>query len=106
MRSLDIIPQQRHREGPRLPHPCILVMVLPTLKADFAICETYDYVNEGPLECPISVFGGIDDQKVCYGDLAPWCEQAEGLLKIRILPATTFSCGTHNWRYYSPFTKT
>ena len=44
----------------------------------------------GTLNAPISVFGGIDDRKVCYGDLAPWCEQTEWSFKTRILPGDHF----------------
>src|SRR6185295_8097027 len=31
----------------------LLSTILPTLRSDFALCETYEYAHEPPLDCPI-----------------------------------------------------
>lgn len=41
--------------------PELLEIMLPILRADFAVVDTYEYKENPPLTCPISVFGGIDD---------------------------------------------
>jgi surfactin synthase thioesterase subunit len=48
---------------------------LPILRADFAMLETYFYVKEAPLNCPISVFGGLEDKRVSLAALEAWREQ-------------------------------
>ena len=44
-------------------HPEILQLLLPTLRSDFQAIETYQYTEEPPLNCPITVFGGRDDEE-------------------------------------------
>lgn len=46
--------------------------MLPTLRADFELCDTYDHTPEPSLACPLSVFGGRDDVRVPPGDLDGW----------------------------------
>jgi surfactin synthase thioesterase subunit len=45
------------------------------LRADFKLIEAYHYTNEDPLDCPISVFGGLHDFAVSHEDLALWRTQ-------------------------------
>lgn len=42
----------------------LMQLFLPILRADFAVLETYVYHHAPPLECPISVFGDLQDNKV------------------------------------------
>src|ERR1043165_2264853 len=39
----------------------LMQLVLPVLRADFGICQTYAYQHEPPLACPIYAFGGLED---------------------------------------------
>uniref|UniRef100_A0A450X5E4 Medium-chain acyl-[acyl-carrier-protein] hydrolase n=1 Tax=Candidatus Kentrum sp. MB TaxID=2138164 RepID=A0A450X5E4_9GAMM len=50
----------------------IMEIFLPTIRADFAIGETYAYVQEAPLGCPIRAFGGETDHLVSKADLDVW----------------------------------
>lgn len=43
--------------------------MLPVLRADLAVCETYCYTAEDPLDCPISAYGGKQDSRVSNEDL-------------------------------------
>ena len=65
-------------------------MLLPALRADFTVCETYEYVPDGPLECSISVFGGIDDAEVSRDDIAAWRHQTSGALTLNMFPGGHF----------------
>ncbi|MHC5594895.1 MAG: thioesterase II family protein [Nostoc sp.] len=53
----------------------LMQMFLPILRADFAVLETYVYTQKQPLECPITVFGGLQDQEVSHEELQGWREQ-------------------------------
>jgi medium-chain acyl-[acyl-carrier-protein] hydrolase len=59
-------------------------LMLPTLRADFKLCETYAYKPELPLECPIRAFGGFRDRRVREPDLAAWAAQTKGAFSLRM----------------------
>lgn len=64
--------------------------LLPILRADFAVCETYQYVPEEPLSCPITTFGGLQDTRVNRFELAAWREQTSSRFTQRMLPGDHF----------------
>ena len=68
----------------------LLQLLLPTLRADFAICETYTYATEEPLDCPIVAFGGLQDCEVSRNDLAAWREQTQSSFRFRMVPGNHF----------------
>jgi len=68
----------------------ILHLLLPSLRADFEVCETYRYSAQEPLDCPISAFGGLQDSQISYSDLAAWAEQTTSDFNLRILPGDHF----------------
>lgn len=57
-----------------LEHEELLQLMLPILRADFELVETYRYEAEPPLQCPVSVYGGLDDEEVKQEQLEAWCE--------------------------------
>jgi medium-chain acyl-[acyl-carrier-protein] hydrolase len=68
----------------------LLHMLLPLLRADFALCQTYSYAREQSLTCPISAFGGLQDADVSRESLGAWSEQTSGPFKMRIFPGDHF----------------
>jgi surfactin synthase thioesterase subunit len=61
-------------------------MLLPTLRADFRVCQTYTFVSGERLPVPIHVFGGTDDPDVLEAQLKGWADhtsQACSLMLIR-----------------------
>jgi len=65
-------------------------LFLPLLRADFEIMDTYIYKPESPLSCPITVYGGLQDQEVPVTDLRQWQEYTSGLFKMRLFPGDHF----------------
>ena len=55
-----------------LENPELMRMISTTLRADFAIAETYSSSNPPPLNCPITAFGGLDDATVSREELEAW----------------------------------
>ncbi|MBE2197923.1 MAG: thioesterase [Anaerolinea sp.] len=55
-----------------LDNPEFLELLLPIIRADFEICDTYHYHQERPLNCPITVFGGKQDPVVSASLLPQW----------------------------------
>lgn len=56
----------------------LMTLFLPILRADFAMAENYVYSQRAPLECPITVFGGIDDKTVSPESLRAWRTHTRG----------------------------
>lgn len=55
-----------------LAHPGYLEVFLPALRADFRLCETYQYRQRDPLTCPITAIGGNEDPEVSKEMLLEW----------------------------------
>ena len=68
----------------------LMQIMLPVLRADFAVYETYVYSTEPPLNCPISTFGGLEDHRVSRGDLEAWRDQTRGSFSLRMFPGDHF----------------
>lgn len=87
---LDVLRAYNGTSQSVLDHPELLELLLPNLRADFALFETYRYREEPPLQCPMSVFGGVDDSSVPVGRLQPWKRHTTGPFRLRLLPGNHF----------------
>lgn len=67
-----------------------MALLLPVLRADFALCETYTYVAEPPLPCPITAFGGSLDPATQRGKLRAWRSQTQAKFTQHVLPGNHF----------------
>jgi len=72
----------------------LMEIMLPVLRADFAVYETYVYSTEPPLNCPISTFGGLQDHRVSRGDLEAWRDQTSVSFSLRMFPGDHFFWNT------------
>lgn len=68
----------------------LLAMMLPTLRADFAVFETYAYQPGPPLPCAISAFGGLRDVDLSREKIAAWNDQTGGAFALRMFPGDHF----------------
>jgi medium-chain acyl-[acyl-carrier-protein] hydrolase len=68
----------------------LLQLLLPVLRADVQLLESYTYAQEPPLDCPISCFGGEDDPHVSLADLEAWGDETRGSLRVRTFPGGHF----------------
>jgi medium-chain acyl-[acyl-carrier-protein] hydrolase len=73
-----------------LRNPELMELLLPVLRADFAVCESYRYASEEPLGCPITVFGGNDDGEVGREELAGWHAQTGSAFSMHMFPGAHF----------------
>jgi len=65
-------------------------LMLPLLRADMAVCETYAYVAQAPLACPISAFAGSDDSRVGIAEVAAWGVQTRASFKLKVVHGDHF----------------
>ena len=68
----------------------LMQLLLPAIRADFAVIETYAYTPESLLDCPITAFGGLQDQEVSCDDLKAWQEQTKAAFSLHMLPGDHF----------------
>jgi surfactin synthase thioesterase subunit len=68
----------------------MLKHVVPTLRADFAVVETYHWRPEPPLDCPLSVFGGTSDRHCMPGDLDGWSSHTSRDCAVRLFGGDHF----------------
>lgn len=64
--------------------------MLPTLRADFELCDTYQFREEPPLACPFSLFGGQEDVRVAMVDLEAWRLHSSVPSTLLTLPGSHF----------------
>jgi medium-chain acyl-[acyl-carrier-protein] hydrolase len=74
-------------------HTELMMLMLPLLRADFELIETYRYVPGPPLTCPITAFGGLDDDETA-NILDPWREQTGGPFSLHMFPGDHFFVNT------------
>jgi medium-chain acyl-[acyl-carrier-protein] hydrolase len=89
----EFIDELRRLNGtPRevLEHPELLQLMLPILRVDFEFCQTYSYTPTAPLNCPIFVFGGLQDEDVPRNHLEAWRDQTTSALTLRMFPGDHF----------------
>ena len=67
-------------------HPDLLDVLMPTLRADFKLCETYAFIAEPPLDCPIVAFGGTEDTDVTLTALDAWREHSRARFTSYVCP--------------------
>ena len=97
--SIHELPQAEFREtirgygatpGEVLAQADIMKLIEPALRGDFAICETYVYSPEPPLDCPISAFWGIADPLMDRSAMTAWHEQTNAEFTLQGIPGTHF----------------
>jgi medium-chain acyl-[acyl-carrier-protein] hydrolase len=78
------IPQEILRD------PELMAVFLPILRADISVVESYRFREDGPLNCPITVFSGAQDASVTWDQLLAWKRQTCQRFALQLLPGGHF----------------
>lgn len=73
----------------------IRAMMMPVLRADFRLAEQYSHAATGPINVPVSVFGGTSDPLVNPDELAAWSMHTNDLRRVRLFPGGHFYLNYH-----------
>jgi len=68
----------------------LLALLLPRIRADGAVYETYRYERQPPLDCRIVVFHGLDDSLVSDAGLAAWSAETRHSFRRHGFPGGHF----------------
>jgi medium-chain acyl-[acyl-carrier-protein] hydrolase len=66
-------------------------LLVPILRADFRVCETYVHHPGPALECPVVAIAGIDDAFAATDAMALWSEHTEAGFTLHVLRADHFA---------------
>jgi medium-chain acyl-[acyl-carrier-protein] hydrolase len=73
-----------------LDNPEIMEFILPNLRADVAVVESYCYREQEPLDCPLTVFAGEADASVNWQQLFAWKRQTRRQFAAQFFPGGHF----------------
>lgn len=68
----------------------LMRLLLPLLRADFAVYETYTYTSAEPLSCPIAAYGGLHDFRASRESVEAWKQQTEHKFVFRMYAGDHF----------------
>ncbi|APR81384.1 Thioesterase [Minicystis rosea] len=68
----------------------LMKLVLPLLRADFTLYETYAPPVEPPLDVPLTVLGGLDDDHATREELDGWRMHTTKAFLLRMFPGGHF----------------
>lgn len=68
----------------------LMQLLLPALRADFELIETYQYGPEPPLDCPVVAMGGLGDRQVSADELQAWKVHAGQGFSVHMFPGDHF----------------
>lgn len=73
-----------------LEHEDLMALLLPCLRADVAALEAFQPQPAPPLHCPISVFGGAEDNLTPRHHLDAWRAETRDVFRVRVFPGDHF----------------
>ena len=94
----EFIEELRRLEGTpdeALSNKALMEVLIPMLRADCSVSETYVFTEEPPLPVPLVAFGGQDDADVPVEDVQAWRSHTSSGFEHRIFPGGHFFLHTH-----------
>jgi medium-chain acyl-[acyl-carrier-protein] hydrolase len=73
-----------------LGQPELMELLLPVLRADFTLIETWTDPGHAPLDVPLCVLGGLADASVDPDQLEGWRARTRGAFTLKMLPGDHF----------------
>jgi medium-chain acyl-[acyl-carrier-protein] hydrolase len=104
----EFIDELRRMEGTpeeALANKELMEVLIPMLRADVAVSETYNHMEEPPLPCPIVAFGGEGDEDVTAEDVYAWRSHTSAGFEARIFPGGHFFMHEHETDVVDEITK-
>jgi len=73
-----------------LDDPELMDLLLPVIRADFEMVQTYSYTPGDRLPCPITAFGGLQDEGIHPDQIQAWREHTVREFTISMVPGDHF----------------
>jgi surfactin synthase thioesterase subunit len=72
----------------------LMELLLPMIRADCEVYDTYEYLNEPALDCSISAYGGLDDPEWSRDEVEAWSGQTASRFALHMFPGDHFFLNT------------
>lgn len=95
--ELEFMDALRHLKGTPeavLENEALMALVMPLLRADFAVNEVYRYSAQPRLDCPILAMGGLHDSEAGREQLEAWRQHTSASFELRMFPGDHFYLNT------------
>jgi medium-chain acyl-[acyl-carrier-protein] hydrolase len=73
-----------------LAEPELMDRLIPMIRADFALIDSYKHASEAPLDSTITVFGGTRDELARRPDLEDWSVHTSRALEVEVFEGDHF----------------
>ena len=73
----------------------LMRLMLPTLRADLRMFESYRFDGQPPLQVPLFALGGADDRQVTRTDLERWRDRTTASFRTRVFAGGHFYLRSH-----------
>lgn len=100
IRKLGLVPDDA------LENDELVSFILPAMKADFEVSETYQYTEDQPLPCPITALGGKRDSLLTRKDLQAWKPYTAASFSLSMHDGDHFYTETHQSKLLAKLSKT
>ncbi|WP_437712858.1 alpha/beta fold hydrolase [Sorangium sp. So ce448] len=93
MTDADLAHMLRVRGGTApqiLAEPELMAALIPNIRADFSLLESYIHADEAPLECAITAFAGTHDDQATEADLGEWRAHTAGSFGVELVEGGHF----------------
>ena len=68
----------------------LMELLLPALRADITLIETYIHSKVEPLDCPICALGGLEDKEATHDYLVTWRDYTRSSFSVQMFPGGHF----------------
>jgi len=68
----------------------LISMLLPTLRADYELAETYRPLHGGRVDCPVIAYLSTSDPEINYDEMFGWREVTTAEFTMRVFPGDHF----------------
>ena len=72
----------------------LIEFMLPILRADFQMLETYSYLPDFRPNCPLEAYGGLQDRETGREELSAWGHHTSNSFAVRMFPGDHFYINT------------
>jgi medium-chain acyl-[acyl-carrier-protein] hydrolase len=68
----------------------LMELMIPILRADLAVADTYRFSPDRPLSCPITAFAGSEDDEVDASSVAQWRRHTSADFSLKVIEGDHF----------------
>ncbi|GIJ08922.1 thioesterase II family protein [Micromonospora andamanensis] len=86
----DELRRQDATSAETLAHPQLRALIMPALRSDYRLIETWQPALAPPLSCPVTALGGRDDPDVAPAELTDWARFTTGPYRRLVRPGGHF----------------